>query len=247
MLNKIKNYIEYERCKRNPIYFINNYLKYTGFNGKETPIKLFDYQEKYIKSVQKNKLNLGAWSRQNGKTITNIAIVVWNLIFKNNETVIVYSFKETMNREIRLKIMEMLSSLPKWLLNETDVVFDNNRILVKYNKCLFMGPLVDIRTRASEKEVNLLVVDEFSLVMNENARNLIATFDNLDKAKISILSTLSPDPFHPFNSLFKDSKMGLNGFVSSQTSWKDNPNRDDAWAKKQMDIIGLIGFNREYC
>lgn len=246
MFNKIRNFIEYKRCERSPVYFINRYLKYTDFDGREITIKLFDFQKKYIKSVQKNRLNLGAWSRQNGKTTTNVGIVIWNLIFKNNKTIVFYTCNQKMNREISRKIKEFLSFLPKWLVKDSDILFYDNKLSVKNNTCFFMGPLVDIRTRTSIREVDLLVVDEFASIMKDETRQITNLIDNLDNAKISIISNLNQSNIHPFNQLFYQSKMGMNEFKTSRVYWHDHPGRDLVWEKEMIDLLGPLAFSQEY-
>lgn len=68
---------EYNKCKNDPIYFLENYGKIIALGKGIVPFKLFPYQRRIINAVTKNRKVVGKLGRQQGKCVsgdTNITI-----------------------------------------------------------------------------------------------------------------------------------------------------------------------------
>lgn len=59
--------LEYIKCRNDPIYFIENYIKILTLDDGLILFKLFDYQINFINSIHNNDRTIGMFPRQHGK------------------------------------------------------------------------------------------------------------------------------------------------------------------------------------
>jgi hypothetical protein len=65
---------EYMKCSRDPIYFIEKYVKIITGKGL-SPFILYDYQKEIVKSFQNNPATIANCARQSGKCVHNATLV----------------------------------------------------------------------------------------------------------------------------------------------------------------------------
>ena len=58
---------EYVKCRDNPIYFIENYVKIVNLDRGLVTFKCYDYQKEVIDIIHKNRYSIAKWPRQSGK------------------------------------------------------------------------------------------------------------------------------------------------------------------------------------
>ena len=94
---------------------------------------------------------------------------------------------------------------------------------------------------------NLIYLDELGFVESGVAQEFLASSYPViftgKKAKILISST--PLGMNHFYHLWKDAEAGKNGFLPIKVHYTENPNRDEAWAKEQLKLLGSRAFNQE--
>lgn len=136
----IEQYREIEKCKVDPIYFIENYIKIYNTDYGLVNFKLRDYQKDYIKTLHHEGKILSIWARQSGNSVTNLAYIVWQLIHLNNYSIGMLDFNDTNCVENMKRIIEMMRNVPIWLQPVTDKCstkcfrFENGNKLFKFNK-----------------------------------------------------------------------------------------------------------------
>lgn len=62
-----ENVLEYARCAKDPIYFLENYGKIVALGQGVIPFKLFVYQKRIIRALQENRKVIGRIGRQTDK------------------------------------------------------------------------------------------------------------------------------------------------------------------------------------
>ena len=130
--------IELQRCARDPIYFIRNYVKIKHPKRGKVPFALYDYQEELVRMYQGNRFNIILSARQTGKTETSCAFLLWYAIFQSEKTVLIASNKSTNAMELIGKIKFAYEELPHWLKpgidadnwNKHHLGFDNKSRIV---------------------------------------------------------------------------------------------------------------------
>ena len=53
-----ENIIEYVKCKEDPVYFANNYIKIVSLDEGLTQFHPYDFQEKLINNFHNNRFNI---------------------------------------------------------------------------------------------------------------------------------------------------------------------------------------------
>lgn len=61
---------EIERCSRDIIYFVKNYVKIVTLDDGVQNFHLYPYQEEWINACYNNRFVMGKWSRQSGKCVS---------------------------------------------------------------------------------------------------------------------------------------------------------------------------------
>jgi len=99
----MKNIYEHmKKCKKDPIYFIENHVKiihYPENTGAAMMasiglIRLTDDQKKMIKSFLKNKDTELHFDRIVGKTTAEVAFLLWQDVFNQNQTRVIIARKQ---------------------------------------------------------------------------------------------------------------------------------------------------------
>lgn len=103
------------KCKQDPIYFIENYVKIIHVDKGLVPFKLFDYQKEMIRAYHENRKVLTMLFRQAGKTQTSAAFICWFILFNDNKNCAVLANKMAQAREVIYRIETAYENLPKWM------------------------------------------------------------------------------------------------------------------------------------
>lgn len=60
---------EYIKCAKDPVYFIQKYIKVVSLDKGLVPFHLFDYQEDMINKIHDNRFIIAKLPRQSGKCV----------------------------------------------------------------------------------------------------------------------------------------------------------------------------------
>jgi hypothetical protein len=107
---------EYKKCKNDPIYFIKTYVKIIHPDRGVVSFELYDYQEDMIRAYHENRRVIFLTARQQGKTQTSAAYLLWYIIFQDNKQCAVLANKQSTADEILARIRLSYEELPQWLM-----------------------------------------------------------------------------------------------------------------------------------
>src|SRR6478736_326692 len=79
--------IEYAKCQKDPIYFLENYMKIVHLDEGLVPFILRDYQREIVISLHTNRHTIITTARQAGKSTTMIGYIMWYILFNEYKTV----------------------------------------------------------------------------------------------------------------------------------------------------------------
>ena len=244
-LNFTKEEIEeYLRCADDPIYFIESYCKIVTLDHGLQPFKLYDCQKKKVKIIHDNRKVILMEGRQQGKTTTSAAYILWYTLFQGSKTVAILANKATAAREVLYRYQIMYENLPTWLQqgvttwNKGDIALENGSIV-------FTSATSTSGIRG--KSVNLLYVDEAAIIPNNVAEQFFTsvypTISAGETTKILLSST--PLGYNHFWKFWNDADNDRNGFVNLFIPYWEIPGRDEAWATEQRRLLGELKFNQE--
>ena len=89
---------EWEKCKKDFIYFCKNYIKINTRDGGIVKFPIKKHQTSLLKSMNKNRFILGVLPRQCGKTTCSLAYVIYMAEFYN-KTIFIGDNKLVLLRE----------------------------------------------------------------------------------------------------------------------------------------------------
>ena len=106
---------EYIKCKNDYIYFIETYCQIVSLDKGLIPFKLYDCQKKKLKIIHDNRRVILMEGRQQGKTTTSAAYILWYTLFHEAKNVAILANKATAAREVLARYQVMYEGLPLWL------------------------------------------------------------------------------------------------------------------------------------
>ena len=235
---------EYVKCAKDPIYFIESYCKIVTLDHGLQPFKLYECQKRKVDIIHNNRKVILMEGRQQGKTTTSAAYILWFTLFHGSKTVAILANKATAAREVLYRYQLMYENLPVWLQqgvttwNKGDIELENGSIV-------FTAATSASGIRG--KSVNLLYVDEAAIIPNNVAEQFFTsvypTISAGETTKILLSST--PLGYNHFWKFWNDAEQGLNGFINLFIPYWEIPGRTEAWALEQRKLLGELKFNQE--
>ena len=67
---------EYAKCMKDPLYFIQEYIKIVSLDEGLVPFKLYDFQKEMVGTFHNNRFTICKLPRQSGKSTTIIAYLL---------------------------------------------------------------------------------------------------------------------------------------------------------------------------
>ena len=110
-----EQYQEIKKCKNDPIYFIEKYIKIVDGDIGLINFKLRDFQSEYVNKIHENNKVLSIWSRQSGNSITNLSYLLWYAIFNSDKNIAYLDYCYDISSEKMKTLMYMIEELPIWI------------------------------------------------------------------------------------------------------------------------------------
>lgn len=232
------------RCKNDPIYFIQKYVKIVSLDYGLVNFNLYDYQKNFINILENNRKVISMQPRQMGKSQTVAAYILWYTLFQSNKTVAILANKASAAREILFRYQLMYENLPLFLQqgiktwNKGDIELENGSIIFT---------AATSKSGVRGRSVNLLYVDETAIIPNNIAEEFFTAVYPVVSAgsTTKIILTSTPLGFNHFWKFWNDAQQGANGFVALKVNYNEHPDRDDKWAEDQRKLLGDLKFNQE--
>ena len=232
------------KCQDDPIYFIENYCQIVTLDHGLQLFKLYECQKRKVKHILGNRKAILMEGRQQGKTITSAACILWYTLFQDAKTVAIMANKTTAAREVMSRYQGMYENLPIWMQqgvrtwNKGDVELENG------------SKVFTAATTASGirgKSVNWLYIDEAAIIPNTVAEQFFASvYPTISAGQTTkILLTSTPLGYNHFWKFWNEAEKGANGFEPMFIPYTEIPGRDDAWAEEQLRLLGELKFNQE--
>ncbi len=118
---------EYLKCKEDPIYFCEKYVKIISLDEGIVNFKMFDFQKRFVRAAKQNRFTIVRCGRQMGKTTTATGLLLHEGLFADNPSYIaILANKMDTAQEILDRIQMAYENLPIWL--QQGVVAWNKRI-----------------------------------------------------------------------------------------------------------------------
>ena len=232
------------KCSQDPIYFIENYCRIVSLDKGLIPFILYDCQKKKVDLILNNRKVILMEGRQQGKTITSAACILWYTLFQSNKTVAILANKSSAAREVLYRYQLMYELLPIWMQqgcktwNKGDVELENG--------CrIFTAATSSSGIRG--KSVNWLYIDEAAIIPNTVAEDFFTSvYPTISAGETTkILLTSTPLGYNHFWKFWNEAEQGMNGFTPLFIPYSEIPGRTVEWAEQQRALLGELKFNQE--
>ena len=110
-----ENIQEFQRCEKDPLYFIEKYMKIVSLDEGLIPFKLYDFQKDIVGTIHNNRFTIAKLPRQSGKSTTIISYLLHYAIFNPNSNVAILANKSSTARDILGRLQLAYENLPPWL------------------------------------------------------------------------------------------------------------------------------------
>ena len=237
--------LEFMKCKEDPVYFANKYVKIISLDEGLTQFHPYHFQEKLINNFHNNRFNICKMPRQTGKSTTVVSYLLHYAVFNDSVNIGILANKAATARELLGRLQTAYENLPKWM--QQGIIAWNKGSLELENG----SKILAASTSASAvrgMSFNILFLDEFAFVPNHVADSFFAsvypTITSGKNTKVIIVST--PHGMNHFYRLWHDAERQKNDYVPTDVHWSEVPGRDDKWKKTTIKNTSEAQFKVEF-
>ena len=235
---------EIVKCKRDAIYFIENYCHIVTLDHGLQLFKLYECQKNKVKTILDERRVVCMEPRQQGKSVTAAACILWYTLFQENKTVAILANKGSAAREVLDRYQIMYENLPIWMQQGVRT-WNKGNVELENGSKIFTAATSSSGIRG--KSVNWLYIDEAAIIPNNVAEEFFAsvypTISSGNTTKILLTST--PLGYNHFWKIWNEAENNRNGFINLFIPYWEIPGRDEAWAQEQLRTLGEVKYNQE--
>ena len=237
--------LEFMKCKDDPVYFANNYIKIVSLDEGLTQFHPYHFQEKLITNFHENRFNICKMPRQTGKSTTVVSYLLHYAVFNDSVNIGILANKAATARELLSRLQTAYENLPKWM--QQGIISWNKGSLELENG----SKILAASTSASAvrgMSFNILFLDEFAFVPNHVADSFFAsvypTITSGKNTKVIIVST--PHGMNHFYRMWHDAEKRKNEYVPTDVHWSEVPGRDLKWKEQTIANTSEQQFKVEF-
>jgi len=237
--------IEFLKCKEDPVYFANNYIKIVSLDEGLTQFHPYDFQEKLIHNFHNNRFNICKMPRQTGKSTTVVSYLLHYAVFNDSVNIGILANKAATARELLGRLQTAYENLPKWM--QQGILSWNKGSMELENG----SKILAASTSASAvrgMSFNILFLDEFAFVPNHVADSFFAsvypTITSGKNTKVIIVST--PHGMNHFYRMWHDAERSKNEYIPTDVHWSEVPGRDEVWKEQTIANTSEQQFRVEF-
>ena len=232
------------RCQSDAIYFIETYCKIVSLDHGLVPFKLYECQKRKVRTILDNRKVILMEGRQQGKTITSAACILWYTLFQDNKTVAILANKAAAAREVLNRFQGMYENLPLWLQQGVKE-WNKGSLELENGSKVFCAATAASGIRG--KSVNWLYIDEAAIIPNNVAEEFFtSTYPTIMAGETTkVLMSSTPLGYNHFWKFWNDAEQGINDFVNLFIHYTEIPGRDERWAAEQKGVLGSVKFTQE--
>ena len=225
-ISKQKQIKEIVKCGKDPVYFINKYVKIQHPTQGLIPFNTYFFQDDCLSDFVEHRFNIILKSRQLGISTLTACYAVWLACFYRDKNILVIATKLAVAQNFIKKVKTALRSMPNWLMvpeltsaNKQGVEFSNGSSI----KAI---PTSDDAGRS--EALSLLIVDEAAFIRNfsELWMGLYSTLSTGGRAVVLSTPNGVGDKYHE---LCTHAENGENEFNFIKLLWDVHPERSDEW------------------
>ena len=236
---------EFLKCKNDPLYFTQRYVKIVSLDEGLVPFKPYKFQEKLIKRFHKNRFNICKMPRQTGKSTTVVSYLLHYAVFNDSVNIGILANKAATARELLGRLQTAYENLPKWM-QQGVLVWNRGSLELENGSKILAASTSASAVRGMS--FNIIFLDEFAFVPNHIAEaffsSVYPTITSGKTTKVIMVST--PCGMNHFYRYWHDAQRGKNEYTATEVHWADVPGRDEAWKEQTIKNTSEQQFKVEF-
>ena len=236
---------EWMKCAKDPVYFIEDYIKIVNVDRGLVSFKLYDYQKDIVELSIDERFVICKMPRQCGKTTTLVGIMLWYILFHDRYNVAILAHKMQQAREILSRIQLAYEHLPKWI-QQGIVEWNKGNIELENGSKILASATSSSAIRGGS--FNMVYLDEFAFVENNMQEDFFASvYPTISSGKTTkVLITSTPNGLNMFYKIWTDSEEGRNDYKRIDVHWSEVPGRDELWKAETIRNTSEEQFRVEF-
>lgn len=237
---------ELDRCRLDPVYFVQTYCRIQHPVRGAINFDLFDYQIDMIRSYHEKTNVVVLSARQTGKSTVSSMYLLWFAMFHDDKSILIASNKNTGAMEMISRIQYAYMHIPDWLKSGvTDDGWNAHRLKFANGSRIISEATSDNSGRGAS--ISLLYLDEFAFVPANIAEEFwTAITPTLATGGDCIMSSTPNGDINIFAQIWRGAQVGVNGFHPIEVKWDEPPGRDEKFKEDQIAKIGQRRWQQEY-
>jgi len=225
---------EYLKCAKDPVHFMRKYCYIQHPQRGRIQFNLFPFQDKVLTLWRDNPYSIILKSRQLGISTLSAGYSLWLMTFHKDKNILCIATKQDTAKNMVTKVKFMYENLPSWLKIDAP---ENNKLTLR----LANGSQIKATSASSDagrsEAVSLLLIDEAAFIDNigeiwASAQQTLATGGGC----IALSTPYGTGNW--FHQTWTRAEGGENDFLPIKLPWYVHPDRDEAWRKKQDELLG---------
>jgi hypothetical protein len=224
--NKQRQIREIVKCGKDPVYFVNKYVKIQHPTRGLISFDTYPFQDDCVNDFVDNRFNIILKSRQLGISTLTACYSVWLACFYRDKNVLVIATKLAVAQNFIKKVKTALRSMPPWLCLPEIVSSNKQGVEFSNGSTIKAVPTSDDAGRS--EALSLLIVDEAAFIRNfdELWMGLYSTLSTGGRAIVLSTPNGVGDKYHE---LCMGAEAGENEFNFIKLLWEVHPERDNVW------------------
>lgn len=225
---------EYLKCASNPAHFMRKYCYIQHPQRGRIMFNLYPFQDKVLNLWKDNPYDIILKSRQLGISTLVAGYSLWLMLFQQDKNVLCIATKQETAKNMVTKVKFMFENLPSWLKITAE---ENNKLTLRLSNGSQVKAVSAAGDAGRSEAVSLLIIDEAAFIEGigeiwASAQQTLATGGGA-----IVLST----PYGTgnwFHQTWIKAEAGENQFLPIKLPWYVHPERDEAWRKRQDELLG---------
>ena len=225
---------EYLKCTKDPVHFMRKYCYIQHPQRGRIQFNLFPFQDKVLTLWRDNPYSIILKSRQLGISTLSAGYSLWLMTFHKDKNVLCIATKQDTAKNMVTKVKFMYENLPSWLKIDAP---ENNKLTLR----LANGSQIKATSASSDagrsEAVSLLLIDEAAFI--ENIGEIWASAQQTLATGGGCIALSTPyGTGNWFHQTWTRAEAGENDFLPIKLPWFVHPERDEAWRKRQDELLG---------
>tara|TARA_B100000586_G_scaffold20362_1_gene13483 strand:+ start:2022 stop:2906 length:885 start_codon:yes stop_codon:yes gene_type:complete len=244
-LDELKLEVEWRKCRRDEVYFLENYWSIAHPAHGRILFRLREAQRSALKEWQAERYSLTLKARQIGWTTLVAAHQFWLAFFRDDQNVIDLSRTEREAVLLLRKTKYGFQHLPQWMKDRGPKSLVEHQQRMGFDNGSQITSMPSASDPARGESATLIVVDEWAFLPNpEEAWASIEPVADVGGRIIGLSTANGSGNF--FHDLWVGSTTGANNFSPMFFPWSATEDRGDAWYQGKVESMLPWQLAQEY-